>query len=156
MKKAVRMLKCQKGDAIFFIFIIIFVIVTLAAIIIEYYRINSMYQQAEYELQRGVNSAVEYSIMDEYRKDGITRMDDALADQALYDYFNQSMGLDRELAKYSEGRLVYRLEIQTVSATEEPPRLTIEGVIHTRSIFNFLAGEIRMPFVISSSNNRTN
>jgi len=150
------MLKCQKGDVIFFIFIILFVILTLSAIIIEYFRINSMYQQAEDELQRGVNSAVEFAIRDEYRRDGIAKMDGILAEQTLHDYFQQSMKLDQEFSKYAGSKLMYRLEIQTINATEEPPCLTIKGWVKARSIFNFLTGEIRLPFTISSSNSKIN
>ncbi|KJR46169.1 hypothetical protein UF75_3456 [Desulfosporosinus sp. I2] len=156
MEKAPRILKSQKGDTLFFIFIIVFVILTLSAIIIEYFRIDSLYQQVEYELQRGVNSAVEYAILDEYRRDDAAKMDTAIAEQELYDYFSQNMKLDQELNKYSDNRFVYQLKIRTVSAAETPPRLTIEGWLKTRSIFSFLSGEIRLPFTISSSNSRIN
>ena len=154
MAKALRILKSQKGDTLFFIFIIVFVILTLSAIIIEYFRLESLYQQVEYELQRGVNTAVEYAILDEYRRDDTAKMDTSIAEQELYDYFNQNMKLDQENNKYSDNRFVYQLKIRTFSAAESPPRLTIEGWIGTRSIFNFLTGEIRLPFTISSSNSR--
>lgn len=154
MEKALRILKSQKGGTIFFIFIIVFVILTLSAIIIEYFRLETMYQQVEYELQRGVNTAVEYAILDEYRRDDVLKMDIAIAQRELYDYFNKNMKLDQELNKYSGNSFVYQLKIRTVSAAESPPRLNIEGWIRTRSIFNFLTGEIRLPFTISSSNNR--
>lgn len=156
MAEAPRILKSQKGDTLFFIFIIVFVILTLSAIIIEYFRIESLYQQVEYELQRGVNSAVEYAILDEYRRDDAAKMDTAIAEQELYNYFSQNMKLDQELNKYSDNRFVYQLKIRTVSAAEIPPRLTIEGWLKTRSIFSFLSGEIRLPFTISSSNSRIN
>ena len=81
MAKALRILKSQKGDTLFFIFIIVFVILTLSAIIIEYFRLESLYQQVEYELQRGVNSVVEYAVLDEYRWDDAAKMDTAIAEQ---------------------------------------------------------------------------
>lgn len=155
MRKVLQCLKSQKGDVLFFIFIIIFVILTLSAIIIEYFRLETMYQKVEYQLQRGVNTAVEYAILDEYRQDFTLKMDTAAAQQELYDYFSQSMELDREMNKYDGGKLLYQLRLRNVSAAESPPRLTIEGWIRTRSIFNFLTGEIRLPFTISSSNTRT-
>lgn len=154
MEKALRILKSQKGGTIFFVFIIVFVILTLSAIIIEYFRLETMYQQVEYELQRGVNTAVEYAILDEYRRDDALKMDIAIAQQELYGYFKQNMKMDQELNKYSSNSFVYQLKIRTVSAAESPPRLTIEGWIRTHSIFSFLTGEIRLPFTISSSNNR--
>ena len=59
MKAFISILKRREGDTVFFIFIIVFVILTLSAIIIEYYRLETLYQKVEYELQRGVNTAVE-------------------------------------------------------------------------------------------------
>jgi len=108
----------------------------------------------EYELQRGANSSVEYAMLDEYRRDGVAKMDSTMAEEELYNYLHQSMKLDREFCKYSDGKPVYRLEIQSVTAIESPPRLTIKGQIKTRSTFSFLTGDIRLPFAISSSNNR--
>lgn len=154
MEKVLRIFKSQKGDTTFFIFVIVFVILTLSAIIIEYFRLETLYQKVEYELQRGVNTAVEYAILDEYRRDDVAKMDIAIAQQELYDYFSQDMKLDQELNEYSDSRFVYQLKIRAVSAAESPPRLTIEGWIRTRSIFNFLTGEIRLPYTISSSNSR--
>jgi len=81
-------------------------------------------------------------------------MDSAIAEQELYDYLNHSMELDQELDKYFDNKLVYQLDIQSITTTEAPPRLTIEGQLKTRSNFSFLTGEIRLPFSISSSNNR--
>ncbi|WP_176716122.1 hypothetical protein [Desulfosporosinus sp. BG] len=154
MDQALQILKSKKGDAIFFIFMIMFVILTLSAMIIEYFRIDSLYQQVEYELQRGVNSSVEYAMLDQYRRDDAAKMDSAIAEQELYDYLNHSMELDQELDKNFDNKLVYQLDIQSITATEAPPRLTIEGQLKTRSTFSFLTGEIRLPFSISSSNNR--
>ena len=107
-------------------------------------------------MQRGVNSAVEFAIRDEYRRDGITKMDSVLAEETLWDYFHQNMKLDQEFSKYAGSKLKYRLEIQGITITEEPPCLTLKGWLKTHSIFNFLAGEIKLPFTISSSNNKTN
>ena len=144
----------RKGDAFVFILILVFFILTFAAILIEYFRMESLYQQVEYVLQRGVNTSVEYAMLDEYRRDGYGRMDSALAEETLYAYFQESMGLDSELNKYIDGRWVYELEIQSIDASDTPPRLTLKGELKTRSIFNFLTGEVRLPFTISSSNNR--
>ena len=149
-----RIMNNRKGDAFVFILILVFFILTFAAILIEYFRMESLYQQVEYVLQRGVNTSVEYAMLDEYRRDGYGRMDSALAEETLYAYFQESMGLDSELNKYIDGRWVYELEIQSIDASDTPPRLTLIGELKTRSIFSFLTGEVRLPFTISSSNNR--
>lgn len=154
MGNAGHILKCKQGDGLVFILILIFFISTLAAIVIEYYRMDSLYQQVEYVLQRGVNASVEYAMLDEYRKDGYARMDSDLAEEKLYEYFHESMKLDRELNKYSGEQWVYTLEIQSLTATDDPPRLIIKGQLKTRSVFSFLTGEVRLPFTLSSSNYR--
>lgn len=149
-----RIMNNRKGGAFVFILILVFFILTLAAILIEYFRMESLYQQVEYVLQRGVNDSVEYAMLDEYRRDGYSRMDSALAEETLYEYLHESMGLDSDLNKYADGQWVYQLEIESIDATDNPPRLTLKGALKTRSIFSFLTGEVRLPFTISSVNNR--
>jgi len=149
-----RIMNNRKGDAFMFILILVFFILTLAAILIEYFRMESLYQQVEYMLQRGVNDSVEYAMLDEYRRDGYSRMDSALEEETLYEYLHESMGLDSDLNKYADRQWVYKLEIESLDTTDEPPRLTLKGALKTRSIFSFLTGEVRLPFTISSVNNR--
>lgn len=144
----------RKGGAFMFILILVFFILTLAAILIEYFRMESLYQHVEYVLQRGVNDSVEYGMLDEYRRDGYSRMDSTIAEETLYEYLHESMGLDSDLNKYADGQWVYKLEIESLDATDDPPRLTLKGTLKTRSIFSFLTGEVRLPFTISSINNR--
>lgn len=144
----------RKGDVFLFILILVFFILTLAVIISEYSRIESLYQQAEYVVQRGVNSSVEYAMRDDYRRDGYSRMDSALAQEMLYAYFHENMGLDSELNKYAGNQWVYQLEIERIDTTDSPPCLTLAGALKTRSVFNFLSGTIRLPFTISSVNIR--
>lgn len=149
-----RMMNNRKGDVFLFILILVFFILTLAVILSEYFRIESLYQQAEYVIQRGVNSSVEYAMRDDYRRDGYSRMDSALAEETLYAYFYENMGLDSELNKYAGNQWVYQLEVERIDATDSPPCLTLTGALKTRSVFNFLSGAIRLPFTISSVNIR--
>jgi len=144
----------RKGDIFVFILILVFFIITIAVILMEYSRMESLYQQVEYVIQRGVNSSVEYAMRDDYRRDGYSQMDRILAEEKLYEYLHESMGLDAELNKYADNQWVYQLEIERINATDDPPRLTLNGALKTRSVFNFLTGEIRLPFSISSVNIR--
>ena len=147
-----RTLQDRKGDAFVFILILIFFILTFSAILIEYSRMESLYQKVEYVIQRAVNSAVEYAMQDEYRRDGYARMDTEIAEKKLYEYLHESMELDSGLNKYADGQWVYELEIVSINTAESPPRLMLNGALKTRSIFNFLTGEVRLPFSISSVN----
>lgn len=149
-----RTLQNRRGDTFVFIIILVFFILTLSTILIEYFRMESLYQQVEYVLQRGVNSAVENAMLDEYRRDGYARMDTDVAEETLYTYFHKSMALDSGLNKYAGEEWAYQLEIEGINATESPPRLTLDGALRTRSIFSSLTGEVRLPFSISSVNTR--
>ena len=149
-----RIIQNRRGDVFVVILILVFFILTLAAILIEYSRMESLHQQVEYVLQRGVNSAVEFAMLDEYRRDGYARMDSVFAEEKLHEYLHESMGLDAGLNKYTGEQWVYQLEIERIDATDDPPRLTLNGALKTRSIFTFLTGEVRLPFTISSVNIR--
>lgn len=149
-----RMMNNRKGDVFLFVLILVFFILTLSVILSEYFRIESLYQQAEYIIQRGVNSSVEYAMRDDYRRDGYSRLDSALAEETLYAYFYENMELDSGLNKYAGNQWVYQLEIERIDATDSPPCLTLTGALKTRSVFNFLSGAIRLPFTISSVNIR--
>ncbi|MEN3005962.1 hypothetical protein [Dehalobacterium formicoaceticum] len=154
MKIILSILKTKRGDGLIFVFIIIFVILTLTAMVIEYYRMDTMYQQIDYVLRRGMDSSVEFAMLDEYRRDRYAKMDSTLAQEKLYEYLHESMKLDQDLNKYSEGQWVYALEIESLTATDDPPRLMIKGYLRTRSIFSFLSGEVRLPFTLTSGNTR--
>lgn len=154
MKRFKNILQSNKGDTFIFILILVFFILTLSAILIEYFRMESLYQQVEYVLQRGVNSSVEAAMRDEYRRDGYARMDAELAEKSLYAYLHDSMRLDTEMNKHAGEQWVYQLEIENIEASESPPCLMLKGKLKTRSIFSFLSGDIHLPFTISSVNNR--
>lgn len=156
MNRTLNVLKSRHGDGLIFVFIIIFVILTLTAMVIEYYRMDTMYQQVDYVLRRGMDSSVEYAMLDEYRRDRYAKMDSALAQEKLYEYLHENMKLDRNLNKYSDGQWVYTLEIESLTADDDPPRLVLKGYLRTRSIFSFLTGEIRLPFTLISGNTRIN
>jgi len=152
--KLKKLIQDRSADAFIFIIILVFFILTLAAILIEYFRMESLHQQVEYSLQRGINSAVEYAMRDEYRMDSYARMDTEASKEAFYKYLHENMALDGELNKYTGGQWAYQLEIESINATEIPPRLELEGVLKTRSIFGFLTGDVRLRFYLASKNTR--
>ena len=155
MNRTITILKSKHGDGLIFVFIIVFVIFTLTAMVIEYYRMDTLYQQIDYVLRRGMDSSVEYAMLDEYRRDRYAKMDSILAQEKLYEYLYESMKLDRDLNKYSnEGHWVYTLEIESLTVSDDPPRLVLEGYLKTRSIFPFLTGDVRLPFALTSGNAR--
>ncbi len=155
MKRLVMLLKGRRGNGLIFTFILLFVILTLTAMVIEAYRMDTMYEQVDYVLRRGVYASVEYAMLDEYRRDRYAKMDSGLAIEKLYEYFYETMKLDQDLNKYSNGKWVYSLEIESLTADDDPPELVLRGYIKTHSIFSLLTGEVRLPFTLTSGNIRT-
>lgn len=154
MKRIVSILKNKHGDGLIFTFILIFVVLTLTAMVIEAYRMDTLYEQVDYVLRRGMYSSVEYAMLDEYRRDRYAKMDSTLAQEKLYEYFYKTMKLDQDLNKYSNGQWMYSLEIESLTATDDPPELVLEGYLKTHSIFSLLTGEVRLPFTLTCGNTR--
>lgn len=134
--------------------IIVFVLVTLSVTVGEFYRIHLLQQDIEYQLQRSVNCAVEYSMGDSYRQDKIVNLDVTEAKREFYKYLQDDVGLDSRHRKYKNGRLSYRLYFSEVTGTSNPAVLVVSGEAEASSLFAFLTGGIKIPFEISSTNYR--
>lgn len=144
----------KECDGILLTMIIVFVVVTLSVMIGEFYRIHLLQQDIEYQLQRTVNCAVEYSMGDSYRQDKIVNLDVGKAKREFYTYLQDDVGLDSRHRKYKDGKLTYRLYFSSVDGTSNPAVLTVKGEAEASSLFSFLAGNITIPFEISSTNYR--
>lgn len=134
--------------------IIVFVLVTLTVTVGEFYRIHLLQQDIEYNLQRSVNCAVEYSMGDSYRQDKIVNLDVNEAKRQFYTYLIEDVGLDSRHRKYKNGKLSYRLYFSSVDGTSNPAVLSVKGEAEASSLFAFLTGGITIPFEISSTNYR--
>lgn len=153
MRKRLHTKKC--GDGTILTMILVFFVLTLTVTVGEYYRMNLLHQEVEYQLQRAVNCAVEYAMGDSYRQDKITSMDVTVAKSELYQYLLKDVGLDSMLRKYKNGKFSYRLYVTQVEGSRNPARLTVRGRAEADTLFSFLAGRVRIPFCISSTNFRT-
>ncbi len=145
----------KKADGLILTMIIVFFLITFSVTIGEYYRIHTVQQDIEYQLQRSVNCAVEYAMGDAYRQDKITNLDVAEARRQFYKYLLEDAGLDGSYRKYKNGKLAYKLNFSEVSGTSDPAVFTVKGEAVTESIFSFLKGQVQIPFKISSTNYRT-
>ena len=134
--------------------ILVFFLVTFIVTIGEFYRIHLLQQDVEYQLQRSVNCAVEFSMGDSYRQDKIVNLDVALAKEEFYKYLTEDVGLDSSHRKYKDGKLEYKLYFTSVEGTSSPAVLTLKGNVEADSMFAFLSDKIKIPFSISSTNYR--
>lgn len=151
MKKIYTKKEC---DGMILIMIIVFVLITLTVTVGEFYRIHLLQQDIEYNLQRSVNCAVEYSMGDSYRQDKIVNLDVREAKRQFYTYLQEDVGLDSRHRKYKNGKLSYRLYFSSVDGTSNPAVLSVKGEAEASSLFAFLTGGITIPFEISSTNYR--
>lgn len=149
-----RKLVKKECDGIILTMIIVFVVVTLTVTVGEFYRIHLLQQDIEYQLQRTVNCAVEYSMGDSYRQDKIVNLNVTEAKREFYTYLQEDVGLDSRHRKYKNGKLSYRLYFSSVDGTSNPAVLTVKGEAEASSLFAFLTDGIRIPFEISSTNYR--
>ena len=134
--------------------ILVFFLITFIVTIGEFYRIHLLQQDVEYQLQRSVNCAVEFSMGDSYRQDKIVNLDVNLAKREFYKYLSEDVGLDSSHRKYKDGKLKYKLYFTSVGGTSNPAVLTVKGRVEADSLFAFLSGKIKIPFSISSTNYR--
>ena len=134
--------------------ILVFFLITFIVTIGEFYRIHLLQQDVEYQLQRSVNCAVEFSMGDSYRQDKIVNLDVNLAKREFYKYLSEDVGLDSSHRKYKDGKLKYKLYFTSVGGTSNPAVLTVKGRVEADSFFAFLSGKIKIPFSISSTNYR--
>lgn len=144
----------KRGSGTILTMILVFFMVTFAVTVGEYYRIHMLQQDIEYQLQRSVNCAVEYSMGDSYRQDKIINLNVPLTKREFYKYLSDDAGLDSANRKYKNGRLVYKLYFTSVTGTSNPARFTVKGRAEADSLFAFLSGKIKIPFEISSTNYR--
>lgn len=153
-KQKLNCLNKKKCSGTILTMILVFFMVTFIVTIGEFYRIHLLQQDVEYQLQRSVNCAVEFSMGDSYRQDKIVNLNVTLAKREFYKYLSEDVGLDSNHRKYQDGKLQYRLYFTSVGGTRNPAVLTVEGRVEADSLFSFLSGNIKIPFRISSTNYR--
>lgn len=154
MKFIIAKFKNKSGSFPIFAFIIIFVLLTFSCMIMEVYRVHSLQSHVEYELQRAVNIAVEEAMHDTWRIDKFNKLDTAQATADFYDYLYNDLELTHTLEKMQDGKKVYTLQFNGITTTYDPPRLFVKGNLKLKSAFDFLVGEVNVPFQIASKNKR--
>ena len=124
-----RLMKDRRGEAGpgMIMFIIVFILVV--SVVMEISRVHTIRSHVEKELSRAANLSVEIAMLDDYRQDGISKIDVAAAQAALSDYIHGNMNLDASYALRLDGKTEYRLIINSLTFEEEPPKIRIEGTI---------------------------
>jgi hypothetical protein len=93
-------------------------------------------------------------MLDSFRQDKLGRLDTTRARQNFNNYLRQEVGLNAAMQMRSGGDVIYTLRVDTVTATEDSPRMNVRGSIIIPSAYPFLAGDVEVPYNISSRNVR--
>lgn len=149
----------DKRGSITWIFIVLLVFMILVGVAIEYGRAGVIKRNVEDGLSKALNSAVQMSMLDEYRIEHISRIDTDVAATEAYSYIKTVMGLEAPsyIMQGGEGRTLFRLESIAISSTADPPHMELTcTLIIPASMFNSsTAGlEIRLNLHIVSRNQR--
>jgi hypothetical protein len=143
---------CQNeyGYSIVPIMILVFCIILGSGLLMEGYRIYSIHESVEYQVQRALNVAVEDKLWDSWRMDKAQELDSDEARDRFWAYLATNGVSTSTEYNIDDCRLV-----EVVGSVA--PYLTAEGTIRMDSMFGYLrgGGEIRVPFAARSRNKRT-
>ena len=133
--------RCGNMSVIFLGFV--FLLLTVALVIMEFGGAFEKYQQAETLLQRACNSAVESNVLDEYRADGILKLDVAQAEADFRTFVADDM---------PHG---YTVMIDTVDMTTQSPSMTATGEVTFSTLFNSYGfDDVTFSFKVRATNYR--
>ena len=136
-----KLLTDKSGNSSVLFIGLVFVMLLMTMLIMELGGAYQNYYAAESVLQRSANAALEKNMDDSYRADGILKLK---TEQAKLDFTHfASEDLDGK----------YTLYINSLSATEEPPSLTVTGTITFPTIFSKYSFEdLTFNFKVSAEN----
>ena len=113
---------CHGGMSIIFLGFV-FLLLSFAMVTMEFGGIFEQYQQAETLLQRACNSAVEANILDEYRADGILKLDTVQANEDFGNFVYDDMDS-------------YEVMISLVETSSMPPAMSVTGTVTFSTFFD--------------------
>jgi Flp pilus assembly protein TadG len=136
-----QLLKSKHGSVSLMFFGIALALLLLSFLIIEVGGAYESYDYAMDVLQRSCNSAVEGNIMDEYRADGILRLDTEKAKEDFSRFVSSDLPSRYSISAYN------------ISATDAPPSMTVTGVIRFPTLLSqFGFEELSFSFKVRATN----
>ena len=152
MRALRRFIHKQEGYVEFFV--ILYCLIAFAGLCAEYFRVIDLREEAENIIQRGINIAIERTLLETERRDFFIRIDPDATTESFYRYLHDSANLDGSYRMVSSsGVEVWRLEDLSFTHRDEfnyETQFTVKGKICTSSILSIFTGSIEFPFTISS------
>lgn len=130
-----KLLKDKSGDLNGFTILLFVMILVIALFLTEYMRVYDLQQHLNDELYRASNLAIKQATLDSYLWDRSSRIDEAVAFDEFYNYLNNDLGLNSALEKYEDGKLIYSLDIESITPDFDNARLEVHARVFADPAF---------------------
>lgn len=136
-------------------YILLFATLLVVFLLVEYFRLTGLAEEAEGYVQRGINVAMEDAMRDTERWDYRSTLDSDQV-QMLFDrYLRAEIGLDRQYRKTGDdGSELWRIVIESMQVTASPPSCIVQAQLLVPSWFSFMPDSVTLNFRVSSRNIR--
>lgn len=148
------MITDERGSSMAFLLLTIAIIIVVFGIVLELYHTVSLCNYVEKELNRALRLSVETSVMDDYRKDCILKIDSSKARQEFFDYLKCDLTLDSFYTRMDGERVLYKLKFSKIQVKDEPAEFYIEGYVIKPVLLFDISKEFKIPFSIKFINTR--
>ncbi len=165
------LIKDEKGETALIGLVKFFILFTIIGIGVEFYRVQTFHSTIQTRLEIILQDALELSVRDEYRRERVSKIIAAEAEENLLEILMTELNLNFSLQPQSPSILQYPLVIRNIDIVEgaftndgtryyntEYPSMRIKGYTHQRIILiPFLAEELKLvevPFNVYIENRR--
>lgn len=146
----------EKGGASVIVFIgILFALIALSLVFLEYFRVTGLYESITEELERSGNIAVEYAMIDDARGYHISTIDIGEAEKQFDAYFRDRLKLTDDYRKYDEqGALLYWIVFDNLVFDDDTPQIIMEGTIcvNLQLVGSYATAPVELPFTVTTRN----
>ena len=145
----------EKGSMYMLIMIFMFVFIVSITFIIERNLIIIKADSIKRDLEQAARISINISMLDDYRKDEISRIDDVKGRKEFEKYLLEQLRLTPLNEKLNNNYLVYRVRIDELNIIQQPPAFEISGSMEINSIFFKEFNKLyEIPFELKVTNHR--
>ena len=149
-------MKRKKGFANTFFVLFLFVFIVITTVTVEFYHIFTLKEYIDTEISRALNIATDFAMLDEYRMEHISMIDIPIAKNEFYSYLHNEMKLNSSNERIENGKVVYTLVINKLTAENAPVKFEASGIVRTKPVLlsNLVPINVDIPFKVKARNQR--
>lgn len=149
-------MKRKKGFANTFFVLFLFVFIVITTVTVEFYHIFTLKEYIDTEISRALNIATDFAMLDEYRMEHISMIDIPIAKNEFYSYLHNEMKLNSSNERIENGKVVYTLVINKLTAENDPVKFEASGIVRTKPVLlsNLVPINVDIPFKVKARNQR--